>query len=93
MTTGSRKPGQFIKAAHHENNNDNKGGGGGGGGTLGGWGLLWRFIHFYLRKKLESKIPWKNLGYCYSSIVLKMGTTYRWICQLNMSDEVFRSKK
>ena len=24
MTTGSRKPGVFIKTAHHENNNDNK---------------------------------------------------------------------
>ena len=24
MTTGSRKPGVFVKTAQHENNNDNK---------------------------------------------------------------------
>ena len=24
MTTGSRKPGVFVKTAHHENNNENK---------------------------------------------------------------------
>ena len=38
------------------------GGGGGGGGTLGGCISLRRFIHFYLRKKLESKILWKEFG-------------------------------
>ena len=36
----------------------------------------------------------KNLGCCYSSIVLKTGPTFRWIYQLNMPvSEVLRSKK
>ena len=43
------------------------------------------FIHFYF-KKLESKIlQKKKLGYFWSSIVLKTGPTFRWMCQLNMS--------
>ena len=40
---------------------------------------------FTSEKNIESKFRGKNLGYCYSSIVLKTNPTFRWICQLNMS--------
>ena len=53
----------------------------GGHLSLGGWVSLRRFIHFHLRKKIESKIPWKELGYCYSSVVLKNGSNF----PMNMS--------
>ena len=76
---------------------------------LGGWGSLRRFIHFYSRKKIESKIPWKEFGLLLFKYCLKTGPTFRLICQINMSvrsemcsesltthlwlDEVFKSKK
>ena len=53
--------------------------------TLGGWCSLGRFIHFIEREKSNPNVRGKNLSYCYSSIVLKSGPTFRWICQLNMS--------
>ena len=54
--------------------------------SLGGWVSLRRFIHFHLRKKkYNPKFRGNNLGYCYSSVVLKTGPTFLWICLLYRS--------
>ena len=58
----------------------------GGHLSLGGWVSLRRFTHFYLRKKIESKIPWKEFGLLlFKCCLKKTGPTFRWICLLNMS--------
>ena len=57
---------------------------GGGGGGGGGGGSLRRFIHFYLRKKLGTRIPWKELGLLLFKYCLQNGSNF----PMNMS--VFR---
>ena len=60
--------------------------------TLGGWGSLRRFIHFYLRKKIRNQNSVERIRvillfkYC-----LKNGSNFP--MNGDMLDEVFRSKK
>ena len=48
----------------------------GGGGGGGGWSSLRRFIHFYLRKKFQSKIPRKEFGLLLFKYCLKNGSNF-----------------
>ena len=54
-------------------------------GHLRGLRFVGAIYPFYLRKKIESKILWKEFGLLLFKYCLKKGPTFRWICQLNMS--------
>ena len=51
------------------------------GPPYGGCDSLRWFIHFYLRKKIESKIPWKEFGLLLFNYCLKNGSNF----PMNMS--------